>query len=155
MPQEREIAARIASLGELAQIVAGIRAIAASQMQQAVRSLEAIRNYSELIREALSEAASLLPRQESGASTDGRAGLVLFGAEHGLCGAFNQELLRAAEDKFAEKADKRVLILVGTRGGPALPGARSSLRYRPSDGNSLWQRDRDRPSRRDRTIPYV
>ena len=42
MAQEREIATRIHSLAELAEIVTAIRAIAASQMQQAVRSSEAI-----------------------------------------------------------------------------------------------------------------
>ncbi len=61
MAQEREIATRIASLDELLDIVSAIRAIAASQMQQALRSLEAIRRYSETIREALSDAATLLP----------------------------------------------------------------------------------------------
>lgn len=115
MAQEREIATRIASLSELAEIVAAIRAIAASQMQQALRSIDAIRGYSDLIREALSDAASLLPRDGAVASMPGRTGLVLFGAEHGLCGGFNQQPLRAAEHDFAEKAEKPVLIVVGSR----------------------------------------
>ena len=61
MAQERETATRITSLNELLEIVSAIRAMAASQMQQALRSLEAIRDYSKQIREALSEAATLLP----------------------------------------------------------------------------------------------
>ncbi len=61
MAQEREIATRITSLNELLEIVAAIRAMAASQMQQSLRSLDAIRGYAEQIREALSQAATLLP----------------------------------------------------------------------------------------------
>jgi len=61
MAQERETATRITSLNELLEIVTAIRAMAASQMQQALRSLEAIRGYSQQIRGALSEAAGLLP----------------------------------------------------------------------------------------------
>lgn len=115
MAQEREIATRISSLGELTEIVGAIRAIAASQMQQALRSLEAIRSYSELIREALSDAAGFLLPDGAVASTRGRAGLVLFGAEHGLCGGFNQQPLSAARHEFVRKAEKPVLIVVGSR----------------------------------------
>ena len=99
MAQEREIATRITSLNELREIVAAIRAMAASQMQQALRSLEAIRGYSEQIREALAEAATLLPpgrRHRSGRASN-QSGLVVFCAEHGLCGGFNEHPLRAAE----------------------------------------------------------
>ena len=115
MAQERDIATRIRSLDELAEIVTAIRAIAASQMQQAVRSSEAIGRYSELIRKALSDAASLLPSGERIAPTAGKRGLVLFGAEHGLCGAFNQQLVRAVQHDFQEESEKPLLIVVGSR----------------------------------------
>ncbi|MBV8056812.1 MAG: F0F1 ATP synthase subunit gamma [Deltaproteobacteria bacterium] len=115
MAQEREIATRIRSLGELAEIVTAIRAIAASQMQQALRSSEAIGRYSGLIRTALSDAASLLPADETIAPTAGKSGQVLFGAEHGLCGGFNQQLLRAIQRHSQEKAEKPLLIVVGSR----------------------------------------
>jgi F-type H+-transporting ATPase subunit gamma len=118
MAQEREIATRISSLKELREIVAAIRAMAASQMQQALRSLVAIRGYSEQIREALSEAATLLP--SGGATEPGagpkKSGLVVFGAEHGLCGGFNEHPLRAAEAATAASSGSRMLIMVGTRG---------------------------------------
>jgi F-type H+-transporting ATPase subunit gamma len=116
--QEREIATRITSLNELLEIVAAIRAIAASQMQQALRSLEAIRTYSEQIREALSEAATLLrPAGVIEAATLPRkSGLVVFGSEHGLCSGFNEHPLRVAERATAASEDGLVLIVVGTRG---------------------------------------
>ena len=118
MAQEREIATRITSLKELLDIVAAIRAMAASQMQQALRSLEAIRGYSEQIREALSEAATLLPSvgaSEVAAPPD-QSGLVVFCAEHGLCGGFNEHPLREAERVRAASDGGVALIVVGTRG---------------------------------------
>ncbi|MGO9607249.1 MAG: F0F1 ATP synthase subunit gamma [Candidatus Binataceae bacterium] len=118
MAQEREIATRVTSLNELLEIVAAIRAMAASQMQQALRSLEAIRDYSEEIREALSEAATLLPTDGVVESTPrpNKSGLVVFCAEHGLCGGFNEHPLRTAERARAASDGEIVLIVVGTRG---------------------------------------
>jgi F-type H+-transporting ATPase subunit gamma len=118
MAQEREIATRIASLKELREIVAAIRAMAASQMQQALRSLVAIRSYSEQIRTALSEAATLLP---SGGAIDAparpeKSAVVMFCAEHGLCGGFNEHPLRVAEAAMAASDGALMLIVVGTRG---------------------------------------
>jgi F-type H+-transporting ATPase subunit gamma len=119
MAQEREIAARIASLNELLDIVSAIRAIAASQMQQALRSLEAIRGYSEMIRGALSDAATLLPSDSMvvPASPLSASALIVFCAEHGLCGGFNEHPLHAAEHALADRAARVVLIVVGSRGG--------------------------------------
>jgi len=119
MAQEREIAARLASLDELGNIVSVIRAIAASQMQQALRSLEAIGRYAAMIGGALSEAAMLLPQPRADADPPlpSRTGLILFSAEHGLCGAFNERLLQAAEQARAESARGTVLMVVGSRGG--------------------------------------
>jgi F-type H+-transporting ATPase subunit gamma len=115
MAQEREITTRIRSLGELAEIVTAIRVIAASQMQQALKSSEAIGRYSELIGTALSDAASLLSADETISPRAANSAQVLFGAEHGLCGGFNQQLLRMIERHSQEKAEKPLLIVVGSR----------------------------------------
>jgi F-type H+-transporting ATPase subunit gamma len=119
MAQEREIATRIASLDELLNIVSAIRAIAASQMQQALRSLEAIRGYSEMVRGALSDAARLLPSNGTAAAMAGpsSSALIVFSAEHGLCGGFNEHPLHVAEHALADHAAEFVLIVVGSRGG--------------------------------------
>jgi F-type H+-transporting ATPase subunit gamma len=118
MAQEREIAARITSLNELLQIVAAIRAMAASQMQQALRSLDAIRGYSEQIHDALSEAATLLPAAGvvEAALRPKKSALVVFCAEHGLCGGFNEHPLHAAERAAKAIEGGLALIVVGTRG---------------------------------------
>ncbi len=118
MAQEREIAVRITSLNELREIVAAIRAMAASQMQQALRSLDGIRIYSEQIRTALSEAANLLPptRVPEAGPPPNKTGLVVFCAEHGLCGSFNEHPLLAAERAKNTSDGGLLLIVVGTRG---------------------------------------
>lgn len=118
MAQEREIAARITSLNELVEIVAAIRAMAASQMQQALRSLEAIRGYSEQIHEALSEAATLLPVTGAieAVPRPKKSALVVFCAEHGLCGGFNEHPLHAAERAAKAIKGGLALIVIGTRG---------------------------------------
>jgi F-type H+-transporting ATPase subunit gamma len=116
--QEREIATRIVSLRDLLEIVSAIRAISASQMQQALRSLDAIRRYSDSIHEALAEAASMIPGESLWLPPAApRQGLVVFCAEHGLCGAFNELPIRAAQKAIAESKPKPVLIVIGTRGG--------------------------------------
>ena len=118
MAQEREIATRIVSLGELLEVVAAIRAIAASQMQKALRSLEAIRRYSDTIRVALSDAAHMLPSNGavSAPAQISKSGVIVFCAEHGLCGGFNERLVRVAEQILAHNTRQFVLIVVGSRG---------------------------------------
>ncbi len=118
MAQEREIAIRVTSLNELREIVAAIRAMAASQMQQALRSLDGIRVYSEQIRTALSEAANLLAPTVvvEGGAPPNQTGLVVFCAEHGLCGSFNANPLYAAERARNTSDGELLLIIVGTRG---------------------------------------
>jgi F-type H+-transporting ATPase subunit gamma len=119
MAQEREIATRIVSLGELQEIVGAIRASAASQMQQALRSLEAIRRYSEAVREALSDAATMLPTDGAGAESDDtdKSGLIVFCGEHGLCGAFNERPLREVKEIVADRRKDFLVVVVGSRGG--------------------------------------
>lgn len=117
MARVQEIAEQIGSLNELLEIVAALRAIAAVQMQQSQRSLTAIRDYAEIIRRALAEAATLMPEDGDGSPAGGpqRPGLVVFSSEHGFCGSFNEPLIRAAAD--AAKITRNLqLIFVGARG---------------------------------------
>jgi F-type H+-transporting ATPase subunit gamma len=117
MARAEVIAAQIDSLKELLEIVAALRAIAAVQMQQSQRSLDAIRDYATIIRRALAEAATLVPEDSSGSAADGaqRPGLAVFCSEHGFCGAFNEPLISAAAEASRSAPNLR-LIFVGNRG---------------------------------------
>jgi F-type H+-transporting ATPase subunit gamma len=91
--------------------------MASAQMQQGERALEAVRHYSEIIRQAFVEAAALVPedRETSAPRMRSRRGMVVFCAEHGFCGAFNQPLIRAAT--AAAKLDEDLYFLfIGSRG---------------------------------------
>lgn len=117
MARAQDIAAQIGSLKELLEIVAALRAMAAVQMQQSQRSLDAIRNYSDIIRRALAEAATLVPGDGTGAAAGTAAppGLIVFCSEHGFCGAFNEPLISAAAEA-SKSVPNLHLIFVGTRG---------------------------------------
>jgi F-type H+-transporting ATPase subunit gamma len=117
MARAEVIAAQIGSLKELLEIVAALRAIAAVQMQQSQRSLDAIRDYAQIIRRALAEAATLIPEDGSSPAVGGaeRPGLVVFCSEHGFCGAFNEPLISAAAEALKSAPNLR-LIFVGNRG---------------------------------------
>src|SRR5271155_2658106 len=117
MARAQEITAQIGSLIELREIIAAIRAMAAVQMQQGQRSLDAVRSYTEILRDALAEAAALVTQDGEDLTTRvvPRPGLVVFCAEHGFCGAFNEPLIRAAADSSRTEPNL-LLIFVGTRG---------------------------------------
>jgi F-type H+-transporting ATPase subunit gamma len=122
MARAQEIGTQIGSLKELLEIVAALRAMAAVQMQQSQRSLEAIRDYIGIIRRALGEAATLVPEAGDG-SANGlvrRPGLVVFCSEHGFCGAFNEPLISAAAEASRSEPNLQ-LIFVGTRGAQRAP----------------------------------
>jgi F-type H+-transporting ATPase subunit gamma len=117
MARAQQIAAQIGSLKELLEIIAALRAIAAVQMQRSQQSLEAVRDYSRVIRRALGEAAALVARGNDSAVTTGarQPGLVVLCSEHGFCGAFNEPLISAAIE--AARTERNLhLIFVGTRG---------------------------------------
>jgi F-type H+-transporting ATPase subunit gamma len=117
MARAQELFAQIASLGELREIVGAIRAMAASQMQQSQSSLAAVRNYIAIIRQALAEATAVAGGEAPPLAMrlDHRSCLVIFGAEHGFCGAFNDALITAADGLIRELENPSV-IFAGTRG---------------------------------------
>jgi F-type H+-transporting ATPase subunit gamma len=117
MARIQETATQIGSLKELSGVVAAIRVMATAQMQQGERALDAVRNYTEIIRRAFAEAAALVPEDPDAAATPlpPRPGLVVFCSEHGFCGAFNEPVIRAAADASQREPNLR-LLFVGSRG---------------------------------------
>ena len=117
MASSREIAERVGSLQQLLEIVGAFRAMAATQMQQSEHSLVAIRRYAEIIRSGLAEATALAPSDHDGAivSRLPRAALVVFCAEHGFCGAFNEPMIAATQSAIERDPNLQV-VFVGVRG---------------------------------------
>jgi F-type H+-transporting ATPase subunit gamma len=117
MARVQEIATQIGSLKDLNGVIAAIRVMAGAQMQQGERALDAVRNYTGIIRRAFAEAAALVPedRETAAAQLPSRPGLVVFCSEHGFCGAFNQPLINAAGESSQRQPSLR-LLFVGSRG---------------------------------------
>jgi F-type H+-transporting ATPase subunit gamma len=127
MARVHEVAIQIGSLKELSGVIAAIRVMASAQMQQGESALDAVRNYTAIIRRAFAEAAALVPedRESAAAQLQSRPGLVVFCSEHGFCGAFNEALIKAAAEATERERNLR-LLFVGSRG--ALRAAEHGLR---------------------------
>ncbi len=114
MPRLADIEGRVASMGELLNIVSAMRSLAGMRVQEAQRTLPGIRRYAGSIEAAMVAALSLMrPQVLEPQPKQGRRALILCAAEHGFVGGFNERLAEAA-DAGLETGD--VLFVVGSRG---------------------------------------
>jgi F-type H+-transporting ATPase subunit gamma len=113
VPRLSDLQARIHSLGQLGEVVRALRAVSGARVQQAHAVLESIRQYTEVIHEALSEAARALQLPSSpDAPRPSAASIIVFGSEHGFVGSFNEHVLDVAA--ALRKAGDELLV-VGSR----------------------------------------
>jgi len=110
-----DVELQLHNLRELQDIVGAMRAVAAIRVQEAQAALDGTRAYAEVIGAAIAEALTLLPAapHRRAARTGAPAGTVLFMAEHGFTGAFNDQLADALGGAGDRGAD---LFVVGGRG---------------------------------------
>lgn len=116
MEQLPRLQARIASLGELRDLMRALRAMAAARVQAAQAALPGIRRYVETVGGAIAGAADLLPRDDDPTPAPGagsRGILLIVLSEHGFVGGLNERLLEHARSKL--RPDRR-LAIVGQRG---------------------------------------
>ncbi len=115
MEQLPRIKARIASLGELRDLIRALRAMAGSRVQEAQGALAGIRRYVEVVERAIAENATLLAREpiypHAGAGEGGF--LIVVTSEHGFTGAFNDRLIARAREEIT---GGRKLAVIGRRG---------------------------------------
>jgi F-type H+-transporting ATPase subunit gamma len=139
----RDIKARIKSVSNIRKITRAMQLVAAAKLNKAQERAHTVRPYADEMDRILGALAGMASGDESGDSTvelafaegpDARAiettramlfehrdvrriGLVLVTSDRGLCGAFNTNLIRAAEKFLAENADKECrLITLGRKG---------------------------------------
>lgn len=125
-----EIERHVASMEELQRIVGAMRAIASMRMQEATRALGSVREYGQVLINAIDDALAIAAKEAhlGGVSGDGsrytdpapvlrrqsgRRAVVLFGSEHGFVGGFNQRLIEAVE---SDLVTTDALMIVGSRG---------------------------------------
>jgi F-type H+-transporting ATPase subunit gamma len=115
----REIRTRIRSVRNTAQITKTMEMVSASKLRRAQAALESARPYAALLREVLQNLAqasgdALHPAFVKG---EGNARMVvLITSDRGLAGAFNANLIRAAEVRIAEAHRPTRLVLLGKKG---------------------------------------
>jgi F-type H+-transporting ATPase subunit gamma len=122
MASTREIRRRIKSVKNIAQITRALEAVSASRVRRAQEQVLATRPYTRLAWEVLVHLASqptadgkLHPLLEVQPQVNA-VGIVLLSSDRGLCGAFNNNIVRAAT-VFARQLNKPVkLITVGRKG---------------------------------------
>ena len=114
MARASEVQARIHSLSELGEVVGALRTVSAARVQQAHVILDAVRQYTTSIQEALSDAArgTSTPPRSYGATAGAPGFVVAFGSEHGFVGAFNERVLERAA---IQRRPEDQLLVVGAR----------------------------------------
>ncbi len=118
MPRLSDIQGRIASMGELMNIMSAMRSLAGMRVQEAQRALPGIRRYAGAMEAGIAGALMLVERQVPGLQAqDGRRVLIVCMAEHGFVAGFNERIAEAAE---AELKQGDLLFVVGSRGASFL-----------------------------------
>ena len=109
-----EIESHIGNMRELLDIVGAMRSLASMRVQEAHHALPGIRRYAETMEAAIGAALLLMPQARTdGRVVAGRRALVVYTAEHGFVGGFNERVLDAAQ-KLSDPKD--VLFILGSRG---------------------------------------
>ena len=121
MPNLLDIRRRIKSVKNTQQITKAMKMVSAAKLRRAQDRVIAARPFANKMSEVLGELAKRTSEDFHHPLLDLRGDqrylLVLITADKGLCGAFNTNLTKAAQNFIRENADKKVeLIAVGRKG---------------------------------------
>lgn len=118
MPGMRDIKRRIRSVKSTQQITRAMKMVAAAKLRKAQASVVAARPYSNKLSEIMGR---LLSAQNSYCHplleerAEGKTGFVVISADRGLCGGYNQNILRFAKDKIDSTGEETAVISVGRK----------------------------------------
>jgi F-type H+-transporting ATPase subunit gamma len=115
MPSTIDLRRRIRSVKNTQQITKAMKMVAAAKLRRAQERMVAARPYAAALREVLSSIAArvdvskhpLLETREA----ENKILLLVVTADRGLCGAFNTNVLRAAQNAIKEKGWQEVHLL--------------------------------------------
>lgn len=114
MTRLADIEVRIASMDELGDIVGAMRSLAGMRMQEAQQALPGVLRYAGMVANAIASTLLLLENRKPATPVRaGRRGIILFTAEHGFVGGFNERMFDAAAAVL--RPDDFVYVL-GSRG---------------------------------------
>lgn len=139
--QLRAVKRRIGSVKSTKKITRAMELIASSRIIKAQRRVEAARPYAEQLRNLMASvtrnAGNIdhpLLREREGSS---RVGMIVITADRGLAGAYNSNVIRAAERDMADHDDTK-LFLSGKK-------AISYFKFRGYDFSDAWEGYSDQP----------
>ncbi|MCS7149842.1 MAG: ATP synthase F1 subunit gamma [Caldimicrobium sp.] len=125
MPSLRDLRKKVDAIKKIGQITKAMNMVASAKLRSLQGRLEGFRPYRQKFEEVLAQllVAPGLNRERipylKGKETVKKVGLVIITADRGLCGAFNSNIIREAENliKRLQREGKSIeLILVGRRG---------------------------------------
>lgn len=109
-----ELRAHIGSMTELLDIVGAMRSLAGMRVLEAQHALPGIRRYADTMASAIGSALLLMPEaRPDGRRAMGRRALILWTAEHGFVGSFNERLIETVAT-VVRPGD--ALFVLGSRG---------------------------------------
>src|SRR5688572_7491032 len=111
MPSLIDIRRRIRSVKSTQQITKAMKMVSAAKLRRAQDRVMSSRPYAKMLREMLANVAAAAPAGEEGVSPllvekpERRIQVILLTSDRGLAGAFNTNLIRAAQTFANEHAD--------------------------------------------------
>jgi F-type H+-transporting ATPase subunit gamma len=134
MPSVRDLRDRIRSLKNTQQITKAMKQVAAAKIRRAEQAQKRARPYADelasMLRELIASAGAVDHPYMKPGRAGAPAGVILMTADKGLAGAFNANLVRAAD--LHQRADKNVVwYAVGVK-------ARNGVRRLPQPTAEFW-----------------
>jgi F-type H+-transporting ATPase subunit gamma len=147
MATQKEIKGRIGSVKNIQKITRAMEMVAAARLRRAEQRIENLRPYARAIRRLTRrvvenmEAMPNLPLLEEHES-DNTYGILIVTGDRGLAGAFNSQIIRAANARYRELREqgKEVVWYASGRRGV------SSLEFRDFELAGAYQGHTDRPT---------
>lgn len=125
MPSVQDLRRRVRAVKNMRQITKAMKMVSAARLRRATERVTAARPYTNKMLQILGDAARrspdyrdpLLVGHEREEGRKERVVLALVTADKGLCGGFNTNLIKAAQEFVRQNADKDVeLVLIGRKG---------------------------------------
>src|SRR5262245_12849259 len=126
MPSLQDLRRRVRAVKNMRQITKAMKMVAAARLRRAQERVTAARPYTQKMMQVLGDAARRAPdykdplltgHQREGDDRAERVILALITADKGLCGGFNTNLIKAAQEFLKNNADAEVeLVLIGRKG---------------------------------------
>jgi F-type H+-transporting ATPase subunit gamma len=124
MPNLQDLRRRVRAVKNMRQITKAMKMVSAARLRRAQERVVAARPYTSKMMQILGDAARRAPDYKNPLLTgheretqQERIILALVTADKGLCGAFNTNLIKAAQEFQKKNADKQIeLVLIGRKG---------------------------------------